>query len=171
MSFEMVGEGHFWVLVEEILKDYKVLPPGTIKGIDGAVAKFIVFIEVEDTVFELYNASKQFGKTAKIARIHDIPFIAITPIPKNVDEAALIVSYFFWYLTEILGIKQKEVWFLGIKKNLFVIRIKLEEDKWVNWLKLNVKEYKISIKGKRREDIKAIFNVKIKTILSEMLSF
>ena len=170
MSFEMVGEGHFWILVEKIFKDYKILPPRTIRGIDGAVAKYIAFIEVEDTVFELYNASKQVGKTVKIAKIHEVPFIAITPVPKNINEAALITSYFFWYLTEILGIKQKEVWFLGIKGSLYVIRIKLEENEWIDWLKLNAKEYRISIKGRKREDIKAIFNVKIRRIITEILT-
>ncbi len=57
---EGIGEPHFLhLIIDKVLSGYKIIPHGVILKVDLAVAENIVFVEVEDTVFEIYSGTHQ----------------------------------------------------------------------------------------------------------------
>jgi len=156
MSLEGIGEAHFLFIVQKLLENYILLPPGTVRFIDIIVAKNLVFIEIEDTIFELYNAIKQLIAVAKLSHAYNAAFLTITPIPKQLSDIPTILFYYFWMMHKELGSGERELWLLDYKKDYIVFRIKLANDNWIEMLKLKVKEIRIEITGTTRNDFKRI---------------
>ena len=126
--FEDLGEAHFVELIRKyVLKNYVILPPGTVIKVDLLFSRDLVFAEVEDTIKEIYGGTKQLIRIAQIARIYNCGFVLIVPFPDDLLKAISPISYFFERTTEI-GLKKKELWFVLFGKKIGVISLKLKED-------------------------------------------
>jgi len=156
MSLEGIGEAHFLVVVQKLFEDYIVLPPGTVKSIDMIIAKKLVFVEIEDTVFELYNAIKQLVAIAKLSNVYNAAFLAIAPFPKQLTDFPTILSYYFWIMRKELGSGERELWLIEYRRKYLIFRIKLADDRWIEMLKLKAREVRIELMGTTREDFKKV---------------
>ena len=128
MSLEGIGEGHFVEFVRKnVLRGYTILPPGTIVSVDFVVGRHITFIEIEDTIFEVYSGTKQLIRVATISRIYDAGFLLIVPYPEKPLKATLPISYFF-KMTGDVGLRRKELWLVRDSKKPYVVSIIMRDD-------------------------------------------
>ena len=170
MSLEGISEPHFWAIIRRLLDGYCILPPGTIRAVDAAISREIVFLEVEDTLFELYNAIKQLITIAKLSYIYDAGFLAIAPAPSQLLDAPVIISYYFWKIHEEIGSGQRELWLVSYKRDLRVPRMKLSSDKWIDWLKPRAHIIKTEIPISDRNELKKYIRAEIIPIIREILA-
>ena len=145
MSLEGIGELFFTEIVRRyILKGYTILPPGTVRVIDTIVSNFVVVVEIEDSVKEIYSGTKQLLRFAEIARLLNADFLLIAPLPERKASIIAPATYFFKLLSK-RGIKRKELWFVTINKPYEVISLKLLDEPAIR-IRPRVPEKKIMVK-------------------------
>jgi len=110
----MVSEFHLYKSVTELFTDYIIFPPSTVRNVDFLIVKDAVLLEVKSSVLGIYSATKQLINIASIAKIYNVPLIAITLPPEYPGEGVPPVLYFFRTL-EDYRIKRKELWFLDLR--------------------------------------------------------
>lgn len=91
----MVSEFHPCKIISELFEDYTIFPPSTVKNIDFLLAKDPIILEEKSSILGIYSATKQLISLAHIAKIYDIPVIAITLPPDTPSEGILPILYFF----------------------------------------------------------------------------
>ena len=111
----MISEFHLYKIISELFEDYTIFPPSTVKNIDFLLAKDPILLEVKSSILGIYSATKQLISLAHIAKIYDIPVIAITLPPDTPSEGIPPILYFFKKLEEY-KITYKELWILNIKE-------------------------------------------------------
>ena len=110
---EGVGEPIIEIRFRRLLERYNVsyIPPGILKGVDFLLSKEFVFVELEDTVKEIYNAINQLLIFAvPVADLfHGVVAIAVPLIDKA--EKLIPPLRRFYYRTKDFSIK-RELWLL-----------------------------------------------------------
>ena len=110
----MVSEFHLYKLILELFADYTVFPPSTVRNVDFLIARDAILLEVKSSVLGIYSATKQLANIASIAKIYNVPLVAITLPPEYPGEGVPPILYFFRTLEEY-KIKHKELWFLDLR--------------------------------------------------------
>jgi len=105
---EGVGEPIIEIRFRRLLERYNVsyIPPGILKGVDFLLSKEFVFVELEDTVKEIYNAINQLLIFAvPVADLfHGVVAIAVPLIDKA--EKLIPPLRRFYYRTKDFSIKR-----------------------------------------------------------------
>ena len=129
MSLEGIGEPHFQkFVIDNVFRGYRILPPGTVLRIDLVVADEMVFVEIEDTIFEIYSGTKQLLRLATISRIYNVGLVLITPFPRDPLKSTLPIAYYF-RKTSQAGLDMKELWLVYADSRPVVLAIRLKTDK------------------------------------------
>jgi len=126
MSIEGIGEYHLYEIVRKMLNKSSYLPPGTVLKIDFVIAPYFIFLEVEDTIAEIYSGTKQLLSIIEISRVYNASLILLSPFPRKLSSCFAPIIYFFRRCEE-RRISRKEIWLLFALSDS-VIRIKLRKD-------------------------------------------
>jgi len=114
MSLHGVGESFVEMFFRKILDRFGIhyLPPNTLKGVDYLLTngKFM-FVELEDTVAEVYIAATQMQRIFGIAQLYNAYAIIAVPLPRNLSSIRGPLAYFF-RITKDYDIK-RELWLLS----------------------------------------------------------
>ena len=123
MSLEGISEPYFAEIVRrELFRGYKLLYPGIVPKVDMLVAERFLFVEIEDTIAEIYSGTKQLIQIALISKIFDGDFVLIAPYPAEIASINMPATYFFRETSKV-RLRRKELWLVRFKEEIYVISI------------------------------------------------
>jgi len=116
MSLYDLGEPFVDMFFRKILDKFKVhyLPPNTLRGVDYLLTDGeFIFMELEDTVVEIYNAAAHMKRIYGIAQLYRAYGIIAIRLLSNLSSIRAPLAYFF-QITNKYNVK-RELWLLWNK--------------------------------------------------------
>ena len=113
MHLHDVGEPFVEMVFRRLLNKFSInfLPPGSLRGVDYLLTDGdFIFVELEDTVFEIYNAAIQMRRIYGIAEIYNGYVAVAFPTPSVLSSIRSPLAYFF-KITRSYRIR-RELWLL-----------------------------------------------------------
>lgn len=97
MSLHGIGESFFEMYFRRLLEKHGVnyIPPNVIRGVDYLLtAGELVFLELEDTVDEIYSAAAHMELAYRIASLYNGYVVIAVPVPENLSSIRSPLAYF-----------------------------------------------------------------------------
>ena len=150
MSFERVGEEIFDILFRRILEYNHINYIPNFRGIDYLLSRELIFVELEDTVHEIYNATYQMLRNIiPIAQLYYAPIVIAIPRPELPELLLSPLAYFF-RKTSGFNVR-RELWIvLSERKLIKIIESKVTPSEILNSIS-RIIEIKLDKQGKLTE--------------------